>query len=61
MTIVQHAGRVLAAASLAAGLSASASEAPRTLGFYLHACWDFAHPYAVRSWSPVGVISSISA
>ncbi len=51
MTIVNQASRVLAAASLAGGLAAEASEATRTLGFYLHACWEFAHPYAVRSWS----------
>jgi len=31
----------------------STTDAARPLvGFYLHACWDFAYPYAVRTWSP---------
>ena len=21
-------------------------------GFYLHACWDYAYPFAVRKWKP---------
>ncbi|MBA3709546.1 MAG: hypothetical protein H0W83_12090 [Planctomycetes bacterium] len=39
---------------LPAGLAAAEPTNPvRSLvGFYLHACWDFAYPYAVRSWSP---------
>ncbi len=43
----------LLASSLAAVEPIEPAESSRPLvGFYLHACWKFAHPYAVRSWSP---------
>jgi hypothetical protein len=36
-------------------LAAEASDKPtqrddQVCGFYLHACWDYAYPFAVRKW-----------
>ena len=37
--------------SAAGAQQAAPSEKP-VLGFYLHACWDYRAPFAVRKWSP---------
>ena len=36
---------------LALGLSAVPASKEPVRGFYLHACWDYAHPFAVRKWT----------
>ena len=56
------AGTILAFFSLLAALAgvvsgeekavaAGSPATPQRLGFYLHACWTYDYPFAVRAWS----------